>query len=266
MGLHRKGLPGRRPPLSSRVDSTADRDGVDKYRRAVEVPVYLRGGGTMYAGGANPHAGGLVIDLSRMTRVLELDLARGVVVVEAGIRFADLLAQLETHGQTVGIVPLTGFLASKHGGSDCAVFDASYFRTLRFEANYWYSFAGYFTRSRCAILMTSLPCDQLVEFCAAVDGLRARWPAFVWGAATVVCRRGLHGGAMAFYDEQTQWAAMQEVIEDAIAVLRAAGCVPYKSARSGQVKCVLPALITACWNGLNAVLIRMVCFRPAISG
>lgn len=380
-----------------------------QHAAAREVPVYLRGGGTMYAGGANPHAGGLVIDLSRMTRVLELDLARGVVVVEAGIRFADLLAQLETHGQTVGIVPLTGpaatvggalsahalgtgsarhqsmgdcvaglevvladgtqlrtgsaacrdagffqryclgpdltglfigadatlgvvtavalwlyplpalretfcvgfadiaaagrflseaqgreltrnvwyaagyeggtvrarvaaafpaldlstlpnycigfdiggeredintdrtrlmVLAGKHGGSDCAVFDASYFRTLRFEANYWYSFAGYFTRSRCAILMTSLPCDRLVEFCAAVDGLRARWPAFVWGAATVVCRRGLHGGVMAFYDEQTQWAAIQEVIEDAIAVLRAAGCVPYKSGKiwAGEVR------------------------------
>ena len=51
-------------------------------------------------------------------------------------------------------------LASKHGGLDCAVFDTSYFRTLRFEANYWYCFAGYFTRSR--------------------------WPAVVWGAATVV--------------------------------------------------------------------------------
>lgn len=373
------------------------------------VPVYLRGGGTMYAGGTNPHAGGLVIDLSRMTRVLELDLARGVVVVEPGIRFADLLAQLAVHGQTVGIVPLTGpaatvggalsahalgtgsarhqsmgdcvaglevvladgtqlrtgsaacrdagffqryclgpdltglfigadatlgvvtaialwlyplpalretfcvgftdiaaagrflseaqgreltrnlwyaagyegstvrarvgaahpavdtstlpnycigfdiggertdidtdqqrlmALAVSHGGDDCAIFDATYFRNLRFEANYWYSFAGYFTRSRCGILMTSLPCDRLVDFCAAVDVLRARWPAFVWGAATVVCRRGLHGGVMAFYDEQTQWAAMQEVIVDATAVLRAAGCVPYKSGKiwAGEVR------------------------------
>ena len=72
------------------------------------VVMYMRGGGTMYAGGANPHAGGLVIDMSRMHRMLDLDLARGVVVVEPGIRCADLLAQLEPHGQTIGIVPSTG--------------------------------------------------------------------------------------------------------------------------------------------------------------
>jgi FAD/FMN-containing dehydrogenase len=395
--------------LAVQPTSAAEVVTIVAHAAAHAVPVYLRGGGTMYAGGANPHAGGLVIDLSRMTRVLELDLARGVVVVEPGIRFADLLAQLEVHGQTVGIVPLTGpaatvggalsahalgtgsarhqsmgdcvaglevvladgtqlrtgsaacrdagffqryclgpdltglfigadatlgvvtaialwlyplpairetfcvgftdiaaagrflsatqgreltrnvwyaagyegstvrarvgaahptldlaslpnfcigfdvggeradidgdrqrlmALAKQHGGRDCAIFDASYFRNLRFEANYWYSFAGYFTRSRCGILMTSLPCDRLVDFCAAVDGLRTRWPAFVWGAATVVCRRGLHGGVMAFYDEQSQWAQMQEIILDATAALRAAGCVPYKSGKiwAGEVR------------------------------
>jgi len=78
-------------------------------------PVYVRGGGTMYAGGANPHAGGTVIDLGRMNRVLELDLARGIVVVEAGIRFADLLDYLEPHGRAVGIVPSTGPAAAVGG-------------------------------------------------------------------------------------------------------------------------------------------------------
>ena len=79
--------------------------------------------------------------------------------------------------------------------------------------------------------MTSLPTDKLVDFCAAVDTLRARWPAFPWGAATVVCRRGLHGGVLAFYDERLEWEAMREAIEDATETLRAAGCVPYKSGK-----------------------------------
>ncbi|CAN0453436.1 unnamed protein product, partial [Phaeothamnion confervicola] len=86
-----------------------------KQAAAHATPIYVRGGGTMYAGGANPHAGGLVIDVSRMTRVLDLDLARGVVVVEPGIRFADLLAQLAVHGQTIGIVPSTGPAATVGG-------------------------------------------------------------------------------------------------------------------------------------------------------
>ncbi|MBT7561203.1 MAG: FAD-binding oxidoreductase, partial [Proteobacteria bacterium] len=51
------------------------------------VPVYVRGAGTMYAGGANPHAGGIVMDLSGMEQLLEIDLDRGIVVVEAGTKF-----------------------------------------------------------------------------------------------------------------------------------------------------------------------------------
>ncbi len=389
--------------LAVQAASAEDIVSIVQAAAAHDTPMYVRGGGTMYAGGANPHAGGLVIDVSRMTRVLELDLARGVVVVEPGIRYADLLAQLAVHGQTVGIVPSTGpaatvggalsshalgtgsarhqsmgdcvaglevvlvdgtrlrtgsaacrdagffqrycmgpdpdrfvhrcrcqprrgdgrcavavsacrrrakpsawvspmplppvvffvdvqareltrnvwyaagyeagtvrarvlaaqpefdvsrlpgycigfdiggerddiardearlaALASEHGGAAFAAFDTAYFNKLRLTENYWYSFAGYFSRSRCAILMTSLPCDRLADFCAAVDALRARWPAFVWGAATVVCRRGLHGGVMAFYDERSEWPAIEQAIEDATQVLRGAGCVPYKSGK-----------------------------------
>jgi glycolate oxidase len=395
-------VPAGQAQLAVQPASTEDVVDIVCAAAAHGTPMYVRGGGTMYAGGVNPHAGGLVIDVSRMTRVLDLDLARGVVVVEPGIRFADLGAQLAVHGQTVGIVPSTGpaatvggalsahalgtgsarhqsmgdcvaglevvladgtrlrtgsaacrdagffqrycigpdltglfigadatlgvvtaialwlyplpaaratfcigfdqpaaagrflvdvqareltrlvwyaagyeagtvrarvlaaepafevarlpgycigfdiggdgediardqarllALATRHGGAEFRAFDAAYFNKLRLEENYWYSFAGYFSRSRCAILMTSLPCDRLAELCAAVDVLRARWPAFVWGAATVVCRRGLHGGVMAFYDERSEWPAIEQAIADATRVLREAGCVPYKSGK-----------------------------------
>lgn len=73
----------------------------------LKVPVYARGGGSMYAGGVNPHAGGVVLDLSGLDRVLEVDPGRGVVVVEAGVRFTRLARVLEPYGQTIGIVPLT---------------------------------------------------------------------------------------------------------------------------------------------------------------
>ncbi|MBX9609093.1 MAG: FAD-binding oxidoreductase [Gammaproteobacteria bacterium] len=395
-------VPPGRAGLAAQPASAEDVIALLARARRERLPVYVRGGGTMYAGGANPAAGGLVIDVSRMNRVLELDLERGVVVVEPGIRFADLLARLAGHGQTVGIVPSTGpaatvggalaahalgtgsarhqsmgdcvagleviladgtrlrtgsaacsdagffqryclgpdltglfigadgvfgvvtaialwlhplpatretcvlgfldaaaasafvvaaqaseltrnlwyaacyeggsirarvaaarpevdaaslpgfcigldlggdadevardrarlaALAARHGGTDFPLFDEIYFRTLRYDENYWYTYAGYFSRSRCAILMTSLPSARLADFCAAVDAQRRRFPEFVWASAAVLCRRGLHGGVLAFYDERTQWDAMRAAIAAAIPDLRAAGCVPYKSGK-----------------------------------
>ena len=104
-----------RAELAAQASSAEQVVAIVSEAAAHATPVYVRGGGTMYAGGVNPHAGGIVLDVSRMTRVLELDLARGVVVVEPGIRFADLLAQLALHGQTVGIVPSTGPAATVGG-------------------------------------------------------------------------------------------------------------------------------------------------------
>lgn len=366
------------------------------------VPVYVRGGGSMYAGGANPHAGGIVVDTAGMARILEIDVARGIVVVEPGVRFGAVLEALRPHGQTVGIVPLTGptatvggavaahalgtgsprhqsmgdcvaglevvladgtrvrtgsaastaagffqrycigpdltglflgsdavfgvvtavalwlyplpaardtvclgfadaaaaatflaavqgreltrnawygagyeaatvaarvladqpdfapdelpgfcvafelgaepravaadrrallALAAEHGGAEFAAFDQAYFRRLRYDETYWYSFAGYFTRSRCAIAMSSLPCDRLTDFLAVVGTLRERWPDYVWGAAVVVCRRGLHGGLLVFYDERNEWEAIAPAVDEAGERLVAAGCVPYKSGK-----------------------------------
>ncbi|MEQ8662981.1 MAG: FAD-binding oxidoreductase, partial [Gammaproteobacteria bacterium] len=82
---------------------------------AARAPLYVRGGGSMYAGGVNPHAGGIVLDMAGMDTILELDLARGIVVVEPGVRFGALLEALAPHGQTVGIVPLTGPTATVGG-------------------------------------------------------------------------------------------------------------------------------------------------------
>lgn len=385
-----------RPRNADEVASVIARAGRER------VPLYVRGGGSMYAGGVNPHAGGIVLDMAGMDRILELDLARGIVVVEPGVRFGALLEALAPHGQTVGIVPLTGptatvggavsahalgsgsprhqsmgdcvaglevlladgtrlrtgsaacadagffqrycigpdltgiflgadasfgvvtavalwlvplpatrdtltlgfagtaaagdfvtavqareltrnvwyaagyeggtvrarmtqadpacdpaalpgfcvcfdlggdadavaadrvrllELAANHGGAEYAPFDAAYFRRLRYDESYWYSFAGYFSRSRCAILMSSLPSDRLAGFIAAVDAQRAQWSDFMWGAAVVVCRRGLHGGVLVFYDERREWETITKAVDGAADALVAAGCVPYKSGK-----------------------------------
>jgi D-lactate dehydrogenase (cytochrome) len=100
-------LPPGTPQLVLRPADAAQVAAVLGAASRLRVPVYARGGGSMYAGGVNPHAGGVVLDLSGLDRILEVAPDRGVVVVEAGVRFTRLLAALEPYGQTIGIVPLT---------------------------------------------------------------------------------------------------------------------------------------------------------------
>ena len=49
------------------------------------IPVVPRGAGTGVAGGALPIVGGMVVVMTRMNRILEVDLANRVVVVEPGV-------------------------------------------------------------------------------------------------------------------------------------------------------------------------------------
>ena len=370
---------------------------------AARVPVYVRGGGTMYAGGVNPHAGGVVMDLGGLDRIVEIDVARGVVVVEPGVRFGTLANALAPYGLTIGIIPstaptatiggatsahalgtgsarfqsfgdevvglevvladgtvlrtgsaaardagffhrygigpdLTGLFlgadgtfgvitqialwlhplpavrrtgcfgfpdvaaaaafvgelqqreyladvwygsgyeaasirarigaarpaldpatlpgfcigldfggepddvaraesraldaARRHGGDTFPEFNEIYFDRLRGDQIYWYSFAGYFARSRCGILMASLPTARMPAFIDVLAQCRASAPALTWGGAVVLCRRGLHGGVMAFYDEATQWDDVNEAMQACASALVAAGCTPYKSGKT----------------------------------
>ncbi|HLG50978.1 MAG TPA: FAD-binding protein, partial [Chloroflexota bacterium] len=62
------------------------------------IPVTARGAATGQAGGALPVLGGIVVDLSRMNRILELDAPNLQVFVEPGVVHADLNAFLSPHG------------------------------------------------------------------------------------------------------------------------------------------------------------------------
>src|ERR1035441_8012521 len=50
-----------------------------------KIPFVSRGAGTGLSGGALPAAGGVVISLSRMNHILEVDIANRYVVVEPGV-------------------------------------------------------------------------------------------------------------------------------------------------------------------------------------
>ncbi len=47
----------------------------------------------------------------------------------------------------------------------------------------------------------------------------------------MLCRRGLHGAVLTFYDEQHQWPDVQQVVAGCTGELMAIGCVPYKSGK-----------------------------------
>src|ERR687891_1542223 len=62
------------------------------------VPFVARGAGTGLSGGATPVAGGVVISLARMNRILEIDLASQRVVVEPGVANLDVTRAVEADG------------------------------------------------------------------------------------------------------------------------------------------------------------------------
>lgn len=61
-------------------------------------PVIPRGAGTGFAGGAVPIRGGIVLDLCRMNKILDVSLADRLVVVQPGVVYADLQRNLNRYG------------------------------------------------------------------------------------------------------------------------------------------------------------------------
>jgi len=62
------------------------------------IPVVSRGGGVGYAGGAIPIAGGIVISMRRMNRILEINPVDLLVVLEPGVITDDLHRAVEAQG------------------------------------------------------------------------------------------------------------------------------------------------------------------------
>lgn len=63
-----------------------------------DVPVVARGAGSGLAGGASPVLGGVVLDMSGMNRILEMDLENLQVIVEPGVVAEKLNRALKPHG------------------------------------------------------------------------------------------------------------------------------------------------------------------------
>lgn len=90
------------------------------------VPIVPRGGGTGLAGGSVPAQGGLVINLTRMNRILEIDTANMTATVQPGVVTNILQAEVEKQGlfyppdpQSLRQCTLGGNIATAAGGPRC---------------------------------------------------------------------------------------------------------------------------------------------------
>jgi glycolate oxidase len=109
-----------------RVRSEAEVAAVVRVCADLRVPVVARGAGTGLSGGANAVDGGIVLDLSRMRDVLEIDADNLLCVVQPGVVNNDLKATVAEHGLWYPPDPasaawstLGGNVATNAGGLCC---------------------------------------------------------------------------------------------------------------------------------------------------
>jgi len=80
------------------VENAAQVSQIVRLSNRESIPVVSRGGGVGYAGGAIPIAGGIVISMRRMNRILEINPIDLLVVLEPGVITDDLHQAVEAMG------------------------------------------------------------------------------------------------------------------------------------------------------------------------
>jgi glycolate oxidase len=80
-----------------------------------KIPVIPRGAGTGLSGMAVPIQGGVVLDLSRMNRILKISIEDRLAIVQPGVVYATLEKALEPHGFFFPPDPASGKVATLGG-------------------------------------------------------------------------------------------------------------------------------------------------------
>jgi glycolate oxidase len=91
-----------------------------------KLPFVARGSGTSLSGGSLPVAGGLVITLNRLNKILRLDPAQRIAVVQAGVINAQVTTAAAPHGlhfapdpSSQPVCTIGGNVAFNSGGAHC---------------------------------------------------------------------------------------------------------------------------------------------------
>ncbi|MFG2029905.1 FAD-binding oxidoreductase [Streptomyces sp. NPDC048825] len=112
-----------------------------RHAHALRVPVVPRGAGTGLSGGANAGVGTVVLDLSRMNRILDLDPHDQIAVVEPGVITAELDRAAGEFGlryapdpASAAISTVGGNIATNAGGLRCAKYGVTRDAVLGLDA------------------------------------------------------------------------------------------------------------------------------------
>jgi glycolate oxidase len=115
-----------RPALVVLPGSTEEVAAVLRTAHAAGVPVVARGAGTGLSGGALPVEGGIVVALSRMKRILEIDFENGFVRAQPGVINLDVSKAIGGHGyyyapdpSSQSVCTIGGNVAENSGGAHC---------------------------------------------------------------------------------------------------------------------------------------------------
>src|ERR1039458_5640642 len=105
-----------------------------------KIPFVSRGAGTGLSGGALPAAGGVVISLSRMNHILEVDIANRYVVVEPGVINSHVTQRVAPQGyfyapdpSSQSVCTIGGNVAENSGGAHCLKYGFTVTHTLGLE-------------------------------------------------------------------------------------------------------------------------------------
>ena len=113
----------RMPDAVVLPETTEEVAGVVRYAAAQSVPIVPRGAGTGMSGGCTPIRGGIVLDLKRMAKILEVNRGNMTASVEAGVVLGRFQQLVESQGlfyppdpQSYEVSTIGGNVATRAGG------------------------------------------------------------------------------------------------------------------------------------------------------
>jgi len=109
-------FPDRWADIIVRPETTEEVSDIVKIANKYKIPIVPRGGGADLVGGAATE-GGILMDLTRMNKIIEINKEDYYIIVECGITWGDLISQLHPTGYTTGCIgPGSGYAATIGGG------------------------------------------------------------------------------------------------------------------------------------------------------
>lgn len=208
-----------------------------RYAAAHAIPVTPRGAGVGYVGGCVPVKGGLVISVANMRRIIEVNPADGVAVVEAGVLTADLQAACAELGWFYPPDPASrkessigGNIATNAGGPRCLKYGVTRAYVLGLEVvladgrvltcggrthknKQGFDLVGLFCGSEGMLGIVTRATLRIIPAPPARAALHAGFPQFALAAAAVqnVLQGGHLPAAMEITDAFTLRAARQHL-------------------------------------------------------